>query len=56
MEKVQATNPDVVVIVGDYVDDDSEKADMLRACEALGDLSTTYGVFFVFGGSITNFM
>ena len=49
MEKVQAANPDVVVIVGDYVDDDSEKADMLRACEALGDLNTAYGVFFVYG-------
>lgn len=49
MEKVQKTNPDVVVITGDFVDDDSNKADMVRACKALGELETTYGVYFSFG-------
>jgi predicted MPP superfamily phosphohydrolase len=49
MEKVQAQNPDVVVITGDFVDDDSSKEDMLAACEALGKLKTPYGVFFAYG-------
>lgn len=49
MEKVQKENPDLVVIVGDFVDDDSDKKDMLEACEAIGRLETTYGVYFVFG-------
>ncbi|MBR6107628.1 MAG: metallophosphoesterase [Oscillospiraceae bacterium] len=49
MEKVQAQNPDLVVIAGDFVDDDTTKADMLRACEALGSLQTKYGVYFVCG-------
>ncbi len=49
MEKLRKTEPDAVVIVGDFVDDDTEKSDMLRAADALGDLSTKYGVFFVFG-------
>lgn len=49
MARVQETQPDLVVIVGDFVDDDSLKADMQRACRALGELDTTYGVFFVYG-------
>lgn len=49
MERVQRTNPDVVVVTGDFVDDDSNRDDMVRACEALGELKTSYGVYFVFG-------
>lgn len=49
MERVQAENPDLVVIVGDFVDDDSSLEDMVRACKALGELRTTYGVFYVHG-------
>lgn len=49
MERVQQTRPDVVALVGDFVDDDTPKRDMLVACRALGGLDTTYGVFFVFG-------
>ena len=48
-ERMQATNPDLVVIVGDFVDDESTKEDMTAACEALGKLRTTYGVYFVYG-------
>lgn len=49
MQKVQSENPDIVVITGDYVDDDTSKEDMARACEALGTLEITYGVYYVFG-------
>ncbi|MBQ3356139.1 MAG: metallophosphoesterase [Oscillospiraceae bacterium] len=49
MVRVQETQPDVVVIVGDFVDDDTDREDMLEACAALGKLETTYGVYFVFG-------
>ena len=49
MEKVQAQNPDIVILAGDFVDDDSEKADMLKACEALKNLKTRYGVYFIYG-------
>lgn len=48
-ERIQAENPDFVLIGGDFVDDDSCKADMVAACQALGKLETTYGVYFVFG-------
>ena len=49
MRRVQDLNPDVVVIVGDFVDDDTDKADMIEACRALGELDTPFGVFFVYG-------
>ena len=49
MERVQALNPDAVVIVGDFVDDDTDRKDMIEACKALGELQTAFGVFFVYG-------
>ncbi len=49
MERVRETEPDAVVIVGDFVDDDSKKEDMLAACRALGALEAPRGVWFVYG-------
>ncbi len=49
MDRIQKTNPDLVIVAGDFVDDDSERADMEQACKALGRLDTTYGVYFSFG-------
>lgn len=49
VREMQAENPDIVVITGDYVDDDTMREDMAAACRALGTLETTYGVFYVFG-------
>lgn len=49
VDEMQQQNPDVVLITGDFVDDDTSKEDMLLACEALGTLKTTYGVYFAFG-------
>ncbi len=49
VEDMQAEEPDIVVITGDYVDDDTSKEDMIAACQALGTLKTTYGVYYAFG-------
>lgn len=49
MKKVQAVKPDLVVVTGDYVDDDTTKEDMVKCSEALGKLETTYGVYYVYG-------
>ena len=49
MKEIEAQNPDLVLIVGDFVDDDTSKEDMIRCCEALGEMKTTYGVYVVFG-------
>jgi len=48
-KRIQEQKPDLVIIAGDFVDDDSTKKDMLEACAALGQLETTYGVFYTFG-------
>ncbi len=49
MERVAALSPDAVVLVGDFVDDDSRRTDMLEAAAALGRLRTACGVYFVYG-------
>ena len=49
LERIQAARPDLVVIAGDFVDDDSRGADLTRACEALGALETRCGVYYVYG-------
>ena len=49
MKRIDALEPDAVIVAGDFVDDDSKKADMVRACEALGDINAKYGVFYAFG-------
>ena len=47
--KIQAANPDILVITGDFVDDDTMKQDMIDACAALGQFDAKYGVYFCFG-------
>ena len=47
--EINALRPDVVVVTGDFVDDDTSREDMIGSCEALGDLETTYGVYFSYG-------
>ena len=49
VEKINAQNPDVVLITGDYVDDDSKYEDMVGACEALSAINCKYGVYFSYG-------
>ena len=49
MERIQAVQPDLVVLAGDFVDDESKRSDMERAAEALGSLKTAYGVYYTHG-------
>lgn len=49
MEKLNRQHPDVLVLAGDFVDDDSSEADMLAACDALGRFDAPYGVYFIYG-------
>lgn len=49
IDRMNAENPDVVLITGDFVDDDTSKEDMINSCKAMGDLKTKYGVYFAFG-------
>lgn len=49
MEKINKTNPDIVVVTGDFVDNDTTLEDMRKACKGLGKLKTKYGVYLVWG-------
>ncbi len=49
MTTIQEQNPDLLIIAGDFVDDDTKKEDMIAACKRLGKMKTKYGVYFVFG-------
>lgn len=49
MERINETNSDIVVVTGDFVDDDTTLDDMIKSCEGLGNLKTNYGVYFIYG-------
>ena len=49
VEKINEENADIVFICGDFIDDGTGKEDMLKACEALGKIKSTYGVYYVYG-------
>ena len=49
LQEMEAQSPDILVIPGDFVDDSSEREDIIRACEVLGQVDLPYGVWFSFG-------
>jgi len=49
IDRISGENPDIVVVVGDFVDDSTSKEDMIAACEALGRVKNQYGIYFVYG-------
>lgn len=49
INKINQAHPDVVVITGDFVDDDTSKKEMEKASYALSKLKTKYGVYYVYG-------
>ena len=49
LETIQAQNPDILIIAGDFVDDDTTKEDMLRSCLALAKFQCKYGIYYIYG-------
>lgn len=49
LEKIGEAKPDILVIVGDYVDDSTTKEDMIRAGQALSEIGKTCRVYYVYG-------
>ena len=49
LEKIQEQSPDVLLIAGDFVDDGTDRENMIKACDALGKLNLKYGVWFSYG-------
>lgn len=56
MQTIQNLHPDLVVVTGDYVDDDTTKKDMLASTKALGQVKSTYGTYFVYGNHDKGYM
>lgn len=49
VDDMNKQNADVVVITGDFFDDETSKEDMIDACAALSKLKAEGGVYYVFG-------
>ena len=49
VDTIMSHDPDYLMIVGDFVDDDTRRDDMIRACEALGSANPKHGVWYVYG-------
>lgn len=49
LKTIEAQNPDILMISGDFVDDSSKAEDVRTACEALGKMQVKYGVWYVYG-------
>ena len=49
IEDINAQQPDVLVITGDFADSRTTREEMIRACAALEDVSAPLGVFYVSG-------
>lgn len=49
VKKIEKANPSLIIIDGDFVDDDTTREDMVKACKAFADVKTKYGTFFVMG-------
>lgn len=49
LRQIQEQNPDIIVLSGDFVDEDTDKEDMEASCHALGEVNVPYGVYYVFG-------
>ena len=49
VDEISKTNPDIFVITGDLIDDDTTKQDMIDTCKSLGRAKTKYGIYYVQG-------
>ena len=49
IDEISELNPDILVVTGDFVDDETKKDEMVLACQTLGNAKTKYGVYFIHG-------
>ena len=49
MEEIAKLKPDVIIIAGDFVDDNTSPSDMVATIKTLGSIKTTYGIYFASG-------
>ncbi len=49
IDTMMKQSPDMIVITGDFVDDNTSRQEMLEVCRKLGEIKVPYGVYFAFG-------
>lgn len=49
LKNIEAQHPDILLICGDFVDDWSCKADLIKACRAMAGADFKYGVWIAYG-------
>lgn len=49
LEKIAELKPDMVLVVGDFVDDGTMRPEMIAAAKALGNVTSTFGTYFALG-------
>ena len=49
LEQIKELKPDAVLVVGDFVDDGTMRAEMIAAVDALGKVKSSYGTYFALG-------
>ena len=53
--KIQAQHPDILALTGNIFDENTTKEEMQIVAEELGQIKTTYGIFYVFGNHDYNY-
>lgn len=53
-DEISAKQPDLVILDGDIVDENTAYGEMCAAAEVLGSIQSTYGTFYVFGNHDKN--
>lgn len=49
LDDIVEQSPDMLIIAGDFVDDSTDRENMIKACEMLGKVDLKYGVWFAYG-------
>lgn len=53
-KKIQSQDPDILLLAGDIFDENTKREEMEQAAKVLGNIKSTYGVFYVYGNHDPN--
>lgn len=53
LDTIETTEPDILLITGDFIDDATTKEDLIASCKALSEFDCPYGKYFAFGNHDT---
>lgn len=53
-KQIQRQDPDIILLAGDIFDENTKREEMEQAAKVLGNMKSTYGVFYVYGNHDSN--